>query len=35
MVVELPASRVLSERVAPIVAGLARAVERRPMIAAG
>ena len=35
MVVELPASRVLSERVAPIVAGLARAVAHRPMIAAG
>jgi signal transduction histidine kinase len=35
MVVELPASRVLSERVAPIVAGFSRAVAHRPMIAAG
>jgi PAS domain S-box-containing protein len=35
MVVELPASRVLSERVAPIVPEITRAVAHRPMIAAG
>jgi nitrogen-specific signal transduction histidine kinase len=35
MVVELPASRVLSERVAPTVAGLSRAVAHRPIIAVG
>jgi two-component system cell cycle sensor histidine kinase PleC len=35
MVVELPASRVLNERVASIVAGLARAAAHRPIIAAG
>lgn len=35
MVVELPASRVLSERVAPIVAELARVVAHRPIVAAG
>jgi PAS domain S-box-containing protein len=35
MIVELPASWVLTERVAPIVAGLARAVEHRPIVAVG
>jgi len=35
MVVELPASRVSSDRLAPLVAGLSRAVAHRPMIAVG
>jgi two-component system, cell cycle sensor histidine kinase PleC len=35
MVVKLPASRVLSDRLAPVVTGLSRAVAHPPMFAAG